>query len=1080
MNLKNWAKGFFVWQKNEVKINHYYLDTELSIAPIKNLFFNFKISQAQENLSKLIQGTDAKSLSTLYALFLLKAEFELRLGKLDEFQKSIEYIEKTYKELSDGDNQNFKKFKLTYLSLKKQEEDFFTLASQLSMVHNKEIEYYQLAYYMNELNVEKIKEILAKKNFFLESVDADFAFRLGKAYFILLNEDFSHNYQKMNDFFNKYIAEKKSQNKIDLLDIHLYKCSLPISLFYRLETISEGHKAIVESTIEYIESIFEELANFHVDYQSYILDSLAHLYKITNEKTKFKNLFQSYSNILNEPNYIDYYYNLDNEVDSEIVYSIYIEKGFKHFLISYFEYLYINQRQAEIVKFIDAKELLSLEDQQLNNFYFLSKVELKTDVENIFEKYESIENDLLGIIIYLKSARKLNNPIRDSYLDGVEKFLTNTSLLFEQYFIKILVELLFKLDNKFTYSLILKIQDRYQYLLLYVIELSAKAKNINLHDFKIFLAQIELSNIIDSYQLYVNIGNLYNSFLNSFQTYVYYLKAWEEQNDIELAQRILELIIRMKNQNISFEDNDTFFKIYSYLNFNNVFNEIEAAFLGAYYNFQNSDYKEGIKLFNKKILSLNTELIPENPLDMIASLYIKSILDVKNESEFNSLEENLLIIQNPLRNMIYSIDTTIPLSFYKPFNQIQWVHSVKNNKYYIHSIYQDIPILESFRKYNFQYKSTREMKLFTQFDTRQSLFHFFANGLIHKASNIQMVETNIGEGNEFEQVFEIIKSSSEHTDNMMKNYHSGVWIPFFHLAKSRYENYPPFMINELLYNPENTFNAGVNNPNKEAKKLISITSLFLLKYLGHLEKVLALDSVYIQSTVLDWVESTKESMKHDKTKMSMSYKNGTFYKHEATDEEREGLVKVYEDLYDMLIKYSVAKNKIVNDYEFSIPYKLPLEALNLIGYLDTFAMAFALNNKYQLITEDISITKMYEMLRYSPYAISNMTSLLEEVLDTDVFIDLMYELYKLDYKETLNTNYVTFLNKFIEIGVTEELSQKELKILQKVIIILNKSGYLEELKKQYRQAYMVQDYSDNSVSFEMLRFIFDLPYLEIE
>jgi len=519
LNLKNWAKGFFVSQKNEININHYFTDIEPSIAPIKNLFFNFKISQAQENLSKLIKSTDAKNISNLYALFLLKAEFELRLGKLDEFQQSIEYVEKTYKELSDGDNQNFKKFKLTYLSLKKQEEDFFILASQLSMVQNKEIEYYQLAYYMNELNVEKIKEILAKKNFFLESVDADFAFRLGKAYFILLNEDFSYNYQKMNDFFDKYIAEKKSQNKIDLLDIHLYKCSLPISLFYRLETISEGHKAIVESTIEYIESIFEELANFHVDYQSYILDSLAHLYKITNEKTKFKNLFQSYSNILNELNYIDYYYNLDNEVDSEIVYSIYIEKGFKHFLISYFEYLYINQRQAEIVKLIDAKELLSLEDQQLKNFYFLSKVELKTDVKNVFEKYECIENDLLGIIIYLKSARELNSPIKDSYLDGVEKFLTNASLLFEQYFIKILVELLFKLDNKFTYSLILKIQDKYQYLPLYISELASRTDNIKLNDFEIFLGQIELSNRTDSYQLYVNIGNLYNSFFNSFNTF---------------------------------------------------------------------------------------------------------------------------------------------------------------------------------------------------------------------------------------------------------------------------------------------------------------------------------------------------------------------------------------------------------------------------------------------------------------------------------------------------------------------------------------------------------------------------------
>jgi hypothetical protein len=1071
--------GFIVRQVNKVNIFH--TNTEPTITPIKNLFYNFQISQAQKDLTSLISVSDSTNISNMYSLHLVRAEFQLKLHKFEEFKSTINFIENEYRALSESDNKNFKTLKLTYLSLEQNEEEFFKLATNVSMVQGREIEYYHLIYYINTHNQERIVDILNRKKYIPIEVSSEFAMILGHAHKALIDNkyDLFTNYRMMIEFYDKYESEKSKTNKIDLLTIDLFKCSPIIDSFYKQKTISIEEIGIVKTLISDIERFQIELENFGNEYQRFVFNSLVVFYKIVNEKNKFEDLFTKKSNIMDELNFIDYYFTLNNKIDANTVYEIYKNNNFVNFVIAYLESLYISQKQMNIVEFIDTKELVSIENEQIKNFYFLSKVELKTDVENIFDKYENVENDLLGIIIYLKASKILNKPVKNSYLDFVEKLLSSSSILSE-YFIKILIELLFKLDNKFTYSLILKIQDIYQYLTLYIIDIAARTDNIRLNDFEIFLSQIDLSNRINSYQMYVNIGNLYNSFFNSFKTYEYYLKAWEKQNDIELATRILELIIRMKNQNISFEDNDTFLKIYSYLNLNNVFNDIEAAFLGAYYHFQNSDYKEGVKLFNKKMLSLDTDLIAENPLDMIASLYMKSILDVKNESEFNSLEENLLIIQNPLRNMTYSIDTTIPISFCKPFNQIQWVHSVKNNKYYIHSIYHDIPILESFRKYNFQYKSTREMKLFTRFDIRQSLFHFFANGLIHKASSIQMVETNIGKENEFENLFEMIKSNAEHNDNMIKNYHSGLWSPFFYLAKSRYENYPPFMINELLYNPENTLNAGLNNPNKEAKKLISISSLFLLKYLGHLEKILALDNVYIQSTVLDWIERTKESMKYDKTKMSMSYKNGTFYKHEATDEEREGLVKVYEDLYDLLIKYSVAKEKVVNDYEFSIPYKLPLEALNLIGYLDAFAMAFALNNKYQIITEDISITQMYEMLRYNTDAISNMTSLLQEVLDTDVFIDLMYELHKLSYKETLNTNFVTFLNKFIENGVIEELSQKELKILQKVIIILNQSGYLENLKKRYRQVYMAQDYSENSALLEMLKFIFDLQYLEIE
>ena len=108
-----------------------------------------------------------------------------------------------------------------------------------------------------------------------------------------------------------------------------------------------------------------------------------------------------------------------------------------------------------------------------------------------------------------------------------------------------LVRLLFRLDNKFTYSLVIKLKELYPYLILYITELSSSTANLALNTFEAYINEIDITETIDKYNYFIRIGNVYNSFFHSFKTYEYYLKAWEEKNDIELAKRILDLIIRM-------------------------------------------------------------------------------------------------------------------------------------------------------------------------------------------------------------------------------------------------------------------------------------------------------------------------------------------------------------------------------------------------------------------------------------------------------------------------------------------------------------------------------------------------------
>lgn len=1074
----NKAIGFFVKQKNKI-VNIFYTDPQVSIQPIKELFYNFQITEALNSLEKLIDSSDRSNIKNMFELYLVKAEFFLKLQKIDEFKSLMNYIEKNYKKLIDSGNKKYDSLKLTYLSFEKDEDRYFNLAEKMSM-HNqkKDLNFYRIVYYINTNDADKIIELLKDQNYNPKEINSDLALILGHSYNFLIHttQKLETNFELMLQYYNNYENNTNHKNKVDLLSTYMTKCVSAIFTYYQfLAKLSKSDEEIVLNAINYIEPILEEINNFGNNYQEIVINNLASYYTILNDQTKFKNLFQKYTNIMNEQSYITYYIFLDTNIKKDEIYKIYQEKHFPNFLVTYLEHLYRENNTQLVVSFIYEKQLLSLSDYRIECFYDLSKVDLDLDVEEILNKYEAIkEDDLLNTVIYLKASKKLNKSVENDFLNNLHTNLTESKEL-SDYFFKILFKLLFNLDTKYTFNLVNKINKTYPYLTPYILELSSKSLTVKLNDIESFITNISLDEILDNFQFNVLIGNIYNSYFNSFKTYQYYLKAWEEHHDIELAKRILDLMIRMKNLNIMLDDNEVFFKVYSYLKVNDAFNDIEIALLGAYYHFQNKEFKEGSIFFNKKILNSNVEELESDILNIIGSLYFKSIIDTKDDMDFNKIDENMLVIENPLIRMKFSKESNNFISFLKPFNQVLWVNSHKNKKYSIHNIYKKISKDSSFSKYSFEYKSNIQMKAFNMYYEKLSLFHFLANQLIHKAKNVLMVETNLGKENQFETMFNMIKEASEHDQNILNNYMQGEFVPLYSLAKSNYENLAPLMLRELMDNTKNTFFSGNNNPNKKAKKLISISSLILLKYLGHLETVLSLENVYVQSTVINWIELTKEAIRHDKTKMSMSYKDGVFYRHEMTEIEREGLVKVYEEIYEILLKKSVKNNRVVDDYIFCLPYKLSAEILNYIGHLDCFAMAFCINNNYQLITEDISLTKIYQMMSFNEYFISNMTSLLMEVLSLDNFIDLAFELNKLSYKNTLNNSHLEYIEKVIYDVNFQFIENKKIKtIIGKTTYILNDLGWLEEIKNLYRQEYMLKDIKGSSVLFNNIGHLLNL------
>lgn len=1063
---------FFIYNSDKNKSKSILIDLESNA----NLFNNFHIKEALTNLDKLIQKADRNNNKLMFKLYLQKSEFMLKLNRSEDFKDNIHLIDKKYSKLAKSGNEKYLRLKLIYFSLIKNKNQFWELAQELSINQGIEKEYYYLIYYNNTKEFQEIKQIINKKKYTPEKVDKNIALVLGHFYSTLAysrDEAFNNNYDLMTKFYDNYIINSDNLNELELLTINMAKCLNATVLFSQYKTINKEEKEQLLNLIKFIEKNLEELNYFDNSYKNIIINNLS-IYYLTNEEIeKFNTLFEDNKQIMFEQQYIYYYFVLGHDITTEEVFNIYENKNYLNFLHTYLEYLYINKNQDEVITIVEDKDLLNLDDK-IKDYYNLSRVDKDIELKAIFNEYDNQEkDDLISTIVYLKASKKLNHPVDSEFLINLEKNLSSTNYL-PIGFMKILIKLLFKLNSSYTLNLVIQLQKMYPYLIFDCLNKIQKRNFRTLIDFENFLSRIN-ENLINKFQYYATIGDIYNQFFHLYKAYVYYCKAWEEKNDTELAKRILETIIRMKNCNIEIENIEIYNKIYSFLILNNIFNNIETALIGAYNHFQDKEYKEGTILFSQRLLASDLSILKEKPLDTIGDLYFKSIIETSNELE--KIEENLLIIENPLLKMNFTEKRKDSFSYINYFNQVLWINHNKNSTYYINKIYEGYAKKGTLNKYNFQFKSNLEMKVFNKYYVRTSLFHFIANKLIHKSKNVKTIKHDKKDIN-FDEILEWVKQGGIQDQKMINHHMTNGFIPLFQLSKYNYEKLPPLMITELMYKENNTFNSGFNNPNIKAKKIISISSLFLLKYLGHLEKVLSLDNVYVQYTVLNWIEKTKEKMKNDKSAMSMSYENGSFYKHEITKEEKEGLVKVYEDLYDILINYSVANNKIVNDYKFILPYKMPFNIIKSIGHLDVYAMGYCINNNFQLITEDISSTQMYEVMEYNPIYISNIMSLLQELLEAKEFINLAYELSTLSYKNTLNEGHLNNLENIYEKENFSVLMKDKdfADFIGKMVYILNKDGYLEDFKLKYKHQYMIQGTVDNSTKLEKLKMLLNSQY----
>jgi len=219
-----------------------------------------------------------------------------------------------------------------------------------------------------------------------------------------------------------------------------------------------------------------------------------------------------------------------------------------------------------------------------------------------------------------------------------------------------------------------------------------------------------------------------------------------------------------------------------------------------------------------------------------------------------------------------------------------------------------------------------------------------------------------------------------------------------------------------------------------------------------LDEVLQREDIVIQQTLINWMREYINKFHYSNRPQEYSYLNNselTFIPH--TEEEEKDAEKFKQFIITLITK--LLKCKIIDDTLSNLPIGEAYEILyENMGSQEYHALAYCIENNYQIISENNIFKMMFSTLKYNKAFLGNSLGLLENILD-DIQI---YELRKILYKK----KYSPIFNCIEEDKLIEILNYDRLKIiLNKQLIfkfrIWYDYGCLDNIIQKYTNAYKV-------------------------
>lgn len=994
---------------NTVQTNSIVLNAKIdsSIERLKKDFFDGNFTEAIDFLNSLLIEYD-DNIEIKYQLLVVKISFLMQLRKMDEFKEYIELLESNYTKFI---NKDFRELKLTLLAFENN-QDFFELSKKLRLEtpNSKPQGHFDIVFHLNGGDLNSAKDIFEKEIQNFEYRDKLLLIG-GHIYSNLYkyDADDENNFVKADEYY-KEALEKEELSFLDKMLIQgFYAHRLMNDQIRQKKATNEEFLKYLKEYKESLEIVLGCKKYFNHQYVHNLIETYMHILLSLNLKDDYLNFYESNVDTFSMKHYIQYCDIKGIDYSHEKIQN-YIKLNFLLDDLLLYTSLISNNNLEEIKIIRDFLE--ENKDYKYKHHFamycfvkgsILLDIEINEDILVYLEENKYTELDCL--LAFLEYQYYLDISINDVDIEKLLEF-SNDSIIVAR--IVDAIKLLQQLGKREEYlALALTKQDAFYSVIFETLKVCEEDKDLLFSSFDDFV-----NKIIDKEIYSTVIGRIYLKYDKLDIVFSNYYLEFKRNKTLWIMFELLNMGLAFYNKSGEVFDNKKQLEV-----LNDIVADIDKLeiqnliFLLNYVIIIHGDTKQVLPYLNQRLLELDiNELNSDIKIDL-SNMYFQTQFDLQNYAAIFNYEDNFCLV-NDGKTFIKGNYSVLEINQ----NNFGFV-IVDDNKYFI--MKQD----ESYKE--------------------QSLFHRIVGPFAYRCDNPSMQEFSFDANAEepMSEIFDMIKQQSLHTKDLFQRYSDGKLIGLYTLAQGKYSKYFS-LIPYLLENKNINFYSGEINYYPEVNKILTLSSIVFLSNIGQLDEVLKREDVFIQRTLINWLKeySTKIDFISMPTEFSYLDEIENPKLHRNTNDGVEQLKSLVFKLVQDIIKNC----KIIEDQLEVMPIKGANEMLaNQIGKQEYQALAYCLNHKFQIITEDRIFNMLFGTMKLNMPMASNSLLLLEDIRSYEELRGLRIELHVKKYKNVLDKNYMHNLIVFMQKHDLYNLEDEE----KELIKIVDGYGWINKTKE---------------------------------
>lgn len=1000
-------EGYIYYIDNVLKNKKLQTKINASVKRLKKDFFDGNFTEAIDFLNSLLAEYE-DDVEIKYQLLVVKISFLMQLRKMDEFKEYIELIENDYTKFI---NIEFRELKLTLLAFENN-QDFFDMSKKLRLEtpNSKPQGHFDIIYHLNGGDLNIAKDIFEEE--IKHSEYRDKLLLIGGHIYSNLYKygtDDENNFVKADEYY-KEALEKEELSFLDKMLIQgFYAHRLMNDQIRQKKATNEEFLKYLKEYKKSLEIILVCKKYFNHQYIHNLFETYTHILLSLNLKDDYLSFYESNSDAFSMRQYIQYCDIKGIDYSHEKIQN-YIKSNFLLDDLLLYTSLISNNNIEEIKIIIDFLEENT--DYKYKHHFamycfvkgcILLNLKISDDVLAYLEKDKYTKIDCL--LAFLEYQYYLGSTIDDVEIEKLLEFSNDCTIVAR---IVDVIKLLQQLGKREQYlSLALIKQDTFYSVVFETLKICEEDKDLLFSSFDNFI-----NKIVDKEIYSAVIGRIYLKYDKLDVVFNNYYLEFKRNKTLWIMFELLNMGLAFYNKSGEVFDNKKQLEV-----LNDIIADIDKLeiqnliFLLNYVIIIQGDTKQVLPYLNQRLLELDINEINGDIKIDLSNMYLNTQFDLQNYAAIFNYEDNFCLV-NDGKTFIRNNYSILEINQ----NNFGFI-TVDDNEYFI-------------MKQDDSYKE-------------QSLFHRIIGPFAYRCDNPSMQEFHFDENAEepMAEVFEMIKQQSLHTKNLFQRYSDGELIGLYTLAKGKYNNYFS-LIPYLLENKNINFYSGDINFHPKANKILALSSIVFLSHIGQLDKVFKREDIFIQRTLINWLKeySTKIDFISMPTELSYLDEIESPTLHRNTNEE----VNKLKSLVLKLVQDIIQNCKIIEDQLEVMPIKGANEMLaNQIGKQEYQALAYCLNHKFQIITEDRIFNMLFGTMKLNMPMASNSLLLLEDILSYEELRGLRIELHLKRYKNILDKNYMHNLIVFMQKHDLHNLEDEE----KELIKIVDGYGWINKTKE---------------------------------